>query len=215
MLKIQKFVFNYFQVNTYVVWDEDSLDAVIIDPGCNEESEEEELSLFIRENKITIKYNLNTHLHIDHIMGNRFVKKKFNSLLLMPEKDLPLLKHSVEFAEVNNITYNPSPEPDDLLDNYEEIKIGEYVIKLLFTPGHTPGEFSFLIKSIGVCFTGDVLFKDSIGRTDFWGGDYQRLVQSIRNELLLLNDNTLIMPGHGESAKLEFIKNRNPFVLDF
>ncbi len=215
MLNVKKFVFNDFQVNTYIVWEDNFCEGIIFDPGCNNKREEEILLQYVEENQIKIKYLFNTHLHIDHIMGNYFIKNKYNPKFLVPQKDLPLFEQAIEFAKDFNLRYLPSPEPDGFIDSFPSIKLGEEEIQPLFTAGHTPGEFSFFIESINVCLTGDVLFKDSIGRTDFWGGDYQTLKNSIVGKLLALNDEVTILPGHGEHEKLGIIKRTNSFILNF
>jgi len=215
MLKIKKFVCNLFQVNTFIIWEEATSEGLVIDPGFNDKFEEETFTKFVEINKIELKYIFNTHLHIDHIMGNYFVKSNFSPILIMPQKDLPLLEHSVEFAKENNLKFTPSPLPDELFDDREIFNFAGHELKLLFTPGHTPGEYSFFIESLNACFTGDVLFKDSVGRTDLFGGDFLTLKNSIVKNILPLNASTLIFPGHGPSERLEVIKLTNPFVLDF
>jgi len=212
MLKIQKFVFNPFLENTYILFDNDSKDAIVIDPGCYNEEEEKELSEFISKEKLRINYLINTHCHIDHILGNYFVKEKYNPKFLIPEGDKVLLEKAEQQANSFGFEIKIPPKPDDYLTEDLVITIGNSDLNFLFTPGHTTGEFSIYIKDFSICFTGDVLFKEGIGRTDLWGGDYNTLINSIQNKLLILPEETIIYPGHGEKTTIENEIKYNPFL---
>jgi glyoxylase-like metal-dependent hydrolase (beta-lactamase superfamily II) len=212
MLNIEKFVFSPFAENTYVVWDEKSLEGIIIDPGCVDNDEEEKLSGFISKNKIQVKKLINTHCHIDHVFGNAFVKEKYNCKYLVPEKDLELLNHMKEQADAFGVSINPSPQPDNFITEESELKIGDETGKYIFTPGHTPGEYCIYFEESNFCISGDVLFKEGIGRTDLWGGNFKTLIYSIRNQLFLLPDETVIYPGHGEKSTIGYEKKYNPFL---
>ena len=172
MVKIKKFVFNPFSENTFIVWDDHTKESAVIDPGCSDEVEENELSEFIRNNDLIPKYLINTHCHLDHIWGCRFVKEKYNPEYLIPEDDLTLLKNASTQADMYSIQFNGPPEPDNFISEKLNIKLGESPVEFLFTPGHTPGEFCLYFPNENFCIVGDVIFKDSIGRTDLWGGDY-------------------------------------------
>ena len=211
-MKIQKFIFSPFQENTYIVWDEEIKDAIIIDPGCLSKSEESELLNFIKINSLEVKYLFNTHGHLDHIFGNAFVKSTFNPIHFAPQKDLPLFEKAQEQAESFGLTMKKSPTPDFFFDESKNIKFANREIKLLFTPGHTPGEFCIYFPNEKTCFTGDVLFNQSIGRTDLWGGNYETLMHSIKSKLLVLPDETTIYAGHGEKSTIHYEKLNNPFL---
>jgi len=211
-MKIKTFTFSPFQENTYIIWDEDTKEACIIDPGCFNNSEEEQLKDFIDTNELAVKYLLNTHCHIDHVFGNRFVKETFNPKFLAPEEDIPLLEKAVDQGKQFGLPVNPSPKPDEFLDEQNKLTLGNIECKLLFTPGHTPGEFCFYFPSYEVCITGDVLFKGSIGRTDLWRGDFNTLMDSIKTKLLTLPDETVIYPGHGGSSTIGDEKVSNSFL---
>ncbi len=211
-MEIKIFVFSPFQENTYVIWDAVKKESCIIDPGCFNISEEEELKNFINSNNLTVKYLINTHCHIDHIFGNLFVKEEFDPIFLAPEEDVPLLEMAIDQGKQFGIKVKPSPLPDEYMKESESINLSDITIKFLFTPGHTPGEYCIYIQSENVCVTGDVLFKDSIGRTDLWGGNYETLIDSIKTKLLTLPDETTIFPGHGGSSKIGYEKENNSFL---
>ncbi|MBU0475856.1 MAG: MBL fold metallo-hydrolase [Bacteroidetes bacterium] len=211
-MKVQKFIFSPFQENTYIVWDEDTKDAIIIDPGCLSKTEEAELENFISQNNLEVKYLFNTHGHLDHIFGNAFIKSRFNPIHYASEKDMPLFERAEEQAESFGLTMKKSPNPDFYFNESEILKIIGTEIKLIFTPGHTPGEFCIYFPNENTCFTGDVLFNESIGRTDLWGGNYETLMHSIISKLLILPDETTIYPGHGEKSTIQNEKMNNPFL---
>jgi hydroxyacylglutathione hydrolase len=212
MLKIQKFVFNPFSENTYLTWDEESKDAAIIDPGCYDDNECSELKNFVENAKMNLLYIINTHCHIDHICGNAFVKNTFGSKLYVPEKDLFLFHLMEEQANMFNVKINPSPEPDFLIVDGGEIKLGLSPGKFIFTPGHSPGEFCLYFEQEKICFTGDVLFKKSIGRTDLWDGNYDELMNSLMKKLLVLPDDVTIYPGHESFSTIGYERKNNPFL---
>lgn len=199
--------------NTFVVWDEQSREAAVIDPGMSNEVEELEIKSFIEENSLDIKYLINTHCHIDHILGCRFVKEKYNPVYYIPEKDLPLYDNADKQAEMFVVTMGKLPKIDKYLTEDERIKLGSESFSNLFTPGHTPGEFSLYFDESQFCITGDVLFREGIGRTDLYGGDYNTLIKSIKTKLFSLPDDILIYPGHGDESTIGYEKLHNPFLV--
>lgn len=213
MLKIKLFTFNMFSENTIIIWDDESRDAAIVDPGTSSSTEENELLSFISSKDLRIKYLINTHCHIDHILGCSFVKEKFNPVYYAPELDLPLLDNAQQQAQMFDLDIDQPPIPDKLITEQTEIMIGESKLQFLFTPGHTPGEFCIYIGEEKICVTGDVLFKESIGRTDLWGGNYETLLNSIHEKLFLLPDDVVIYPGHGELSTIGYEKQNNPFLV--
>ncbi|MDO8549019.1 MAG: MBL fold metallo-hydrolase [Ignavibacteria bacterium] len=215
MIKIKKFTFSSFAENTYLLWDESSKETMIIDPGCSASYEEKELENFISSNKLSVKYLINTHCHIDHIFGCSFVKEKYKVPYYAPKKDIPLIEHfdkQTEFVEIE-ATAKP-PLPDNFITEDLKLKLGETEPVFLFTPGHTPGEYCIYFPDDKFCITGDVLFQNSIGRTDLWGGDYDALLQSIKTKLLTLPDDTIIYPGHGDESTIGDEKKYNPFLVE-
>ena len=199
--------------NTFVVWDEQSREAAVIDPGMSNEVEELEIKSFIEENSLDIKYLINTHCHIDHILGCRFVKEKYNPVYYIPEKDLPLYDNADKQAEMFGVTMGKLPKIDSYLTEDERIILGSESFSNLFTPGHTPGEFSLYFDESQFCITGDVLFREGIGRTDLYGGDYNTLIESIKTKLFSLPDDILIYPGHGDESTIGYEKLHNPFLV--
>lgn len=212
MIKVRKFIFNPFSENTYVLWDNETKESAVIDPGCYTESEESELENFINTESLNVKYLINTHCHIDHIFGCEFVKRKFSPQYLIPELDTPFLDNAGTQAKMFGIDFSFSVKPDDFLDESKSLFLHISELKFLFTPGHTKGEYCIYLPQENICITGDVLFYDSIGRTDLWGGDYETLINSINNKLLTLPDKTIIHPGHGDESTILREKKFNPFL---
>ncbi|MFZ2324721.1 MAG: MBL fold metallo-hydrolase [Ignavibacteriaceae bacterium] len=212
MLQIKKLTFNMFSENTFVVWDEITKDCAVVDPGCFDEYEEKELSDFIEKNNFKVKYLINTHCHIDHIFGCEFIKEKFSPVYLAPEKDIPLLENVNVQSKKMGIEFSTSILPDKYITEQTVVELGESELKFLFTPGHTPGEYCIYFQDEKFCITGDVLFYDSIGRTDLWGGNYDDLIKSIREKLLTLPDETTIFPGHGQQSTILRERTENPFL---
>jgi glyoxylase-like metal-dependent hydrolase (beta-lactamase superfamily II) len=213
MIKVKVFTFNLFSENTIVIWDDETKHAAVIDPGTSTHDEEKMLSDFISSENLEIKYLINTHCHIDHILGCKFVKEKFNPVYYAPEKDIPLLEHAQQQAQMFDIILDEPPTPDLLIDEATDISLGNSKLKFLFTPGHTPGEYCIYLEKEKICITGDVLFNESIGRSDLWGGDYNTLIDSIGNKLLILPDEVVIYPGHGETSTIGNEKQNNPFLV--
>lgn len=212
MIQIKIFTFNLFSENTIVLWDDESLESAIIDPGCSDSHEENELDSFIIQENLKVKYLINTHCHIDHILGCEFVKIKYNPIYYAPELDLPLIENASMQASFVGMDFSISIKPDKYLTEDIKLILGKSELVFLFTPGHTAGEYCIYIPDINCCITGDVLFKDSIGRTDLWGGNYDTLIESINNKLLTLPDDTKIFPGHGDSSTIGREKKYNPFL---
>ena len=212
MIKVEKFVFSPFSENTYVIWDDETKETIIVDPGCFDESEENNLSEFISKNELKIAYLINTHCHIDHIFGCAFIKENYNPVFLAPEKDLPLLQNAVKQAEMFGVEIKTPPQPDQYLSEDLVLSLNQSEIKFIFTPGHTPGEFCLYLKNEKILISGDVLFKEGIGRTDLWGGNYDTLINSVNTKLLLLPSDVKVYPGHGEETTIGYEKVHNPFL---
>ncbi len=214
MLFIKKFVFNPFYENTYIIWDERTKEGMIVDPGCYTENEKTELKDYIIQNNFIVKYLVLTHCHLDHILGCKFVKEQFTSIFLSPKKDQFLLDEANTQAELFQIKIEDVPKPDVSLDANSILQLGKFQPKVFHTPGHTPGEHCLLFEDEKFCLTGDVLFKESIGRTDLWGGDMKVLLNSIKDKLMILDDKIKIYPGHGDESTIGEERKRNPFLKD-
>ncbi|GAB1349716.1 MBL fold metallo-hydrolase [Ignavibacteriales bacterium] len=212
-MKIKSFVFSPFDENTFVVFDEVSKEAAIIDPGCYSKEEEETLLTFVTENELKIKYLINTHCHLDHIFGNNFVKSEFDPEYLIPAKDLFLLENAPKMGSAFGLEMEAVKLPDGFYDENYSFYLGESVLRPVFTPGHTPGEYCLYCAEEKILIAGDVLFAGSIGRTDLWGGDYDILIESIKTKLLVLPDDTIVYPGHGEPTSIGRERKTNSFLI--
>ena len=212
MLKIKSFTFNPYQENTYLIFD-DSKEAVVIDPGNYEAYENELISKFIDENKLQLKKIILTHCHIDHCLGNKYLNEKYGAELLIPFDERDLYKNVENIATLFGFANYSHLDENEYLKEKDKIEFGNIKLDVLFLPGHSPGHLAFYFKNDNVCFSGDVLFYNSIGRTDLPGGDHDTLINSIKNKLFLLNPNTIIYPGHGQKTILKKEMKDNPFLI--
>ncbi|OQY05945.1 MAG: hypothetical protein B6I20_00065 [Bacteroidetes bacterium 4572_117] len=210
-MKIKTFVFNPFQENTYLLYDETG-EAVIIDPGCYAKSEEESLLSFIKENNIKLKHLLNTHSHIDHILGNQFVAKQFKLSLQSHKADVPLIERAKDQGAVFGIKTDKPPMPGKYLDEGMQIQFGNSVLDIIHAPGHSPGSLVFYNTKEKFMVVGDVLFNEGIGRTDLPGGNYDVLIDSIKNKLFPLGDDMEVYSGHGSTTTIGHERISNPFL---
>lgn len=212
MIEWKVFEFNPFMENTYVVWDTATKDAIVIDPGNYTDYENDAIYNFIREQSILVRHILNTHCHLDHIFGNGFLKNKFGeSELIIPEKEYTLYTKAVYQADIFGVEMNRPPEPDRFFVDGEKILVGQTSFIVLSTPGHTADGKSFYSESSGVCFSGDTIFRESIGRTDLPGGSFNVLISTIKEKLFVLPDKTIILTGHGEKSSIGHERVHNPF----
>ncbi|MCE1187728.1 MAG: MBL fold metallo-hydrolase [Ignavibacteria bacterium] len=211
-LGFKKFIFNPFSENTYLIWDKDTLESMVIDPGNCTDKEDQEITGFIRRHSLIVKYLVNTHGHIDHILGNKYIKDTYSPKYLIPEKDTSLYENAEQSAAFFRLPFKANPPVDEYIDAYPELNLGNIRIELLFTPGHTPGEYCLYLPSENLLFSGDVLFHESIGRTDLPGGSTPVLRKSIIEKLLVLDESTVVMPGHGDLTTIGHEKEHNPFL---
>ena len=213
MLQFESFVFNPFAENTYVVYDDNSKECVIIDPGCGTPAEENQLFGFIDSHRLKPMLAINTHGHIDHILGNAAVKKRYNiNVAAHPNVKNDFLRSRQQSAMFGLPLMGDCDLPDRDLEDGEVIKVGESTLEVICTPGHAEGSISLYAEIEGWVFTGDALFFRSIGRTDFPGGSYETLRKSIKERLFHLPDDTEIFSGHGESTTLFDEKRYNMFL---
>ena len=211
-MEIHQITFNTFQENTFILWD-NTTDCIIIDPGCYERNEELLLVDFINKNNLNPVKLINTHCHIDHILGNKFVSEKWDLELYMNKIDLPLLEDSGDIARMYGFEdYKGSPYPKHYLEEGDILEFGESKLEILFTPGHAPGHICLFNKEEGFIVSGDVLFNGSIGRTDLPGGDFDTLIESIKTKLMTLQDETIVYCGHGPSTSIGRERLSNPFL---
>lgn len=210
MLNIKTFTFNPFYENTFVVYDE-SKKAAIIDPGCYEKYEQDELVDFINSEGLTVDKLINTHAHIDHVLGNAFVKQKFGVGLYLHPKDEVTLRSVAAYAPNYGFAAYQPADVDHWIDENQSLQIGNTNFEVRFVPGHAPGHIALINQEAKVCISGDVLFQQSIGRTDLPGGDYDTLIKSIHQHLFNLADDTVVYCGHGPNTTIGQEKRTNPF----
>jgi len=210
MIQIQTFAFNPFSENTYVVFDQTG-EGVIIDPGCYETEEKTTLAKFIEDEGIKIKYLLNTHCHIDHVLGNDFVKEKYKVPFLIHPKEEPVLKSVKAYAPSYGFAQYHEALPDQFINEGDKVLFGNIVFQVVFLPGHAPGHIGFYDSDSKSLFSGDVLFQQSIGRTDLPGGDHNTLIKSIHQKIFTLPDEVVVYPGHGDTTTVGEEKVSNPF----
>lgn len=210
MLSVYRFTFNPFQENTYVV--HDGSQAILIDPGCWNSSEEHELESYLAHNGLTPVRLVLTHAHLDHVFGNAWVHKRYGLAPWMHPADLPLLDMAPRQGRMYGVPCEPSPEPEGFLEAGDTIALGNDELRVLFVPGHAPGHIALYCKGQRFVIGGDVLFRNSIGRTDLPGGDLDTLLASIRNELFPLGDDVKVYCGHGPETTIGQEKRDNPFL---
>lgn len=211
MLTIKSFTFNAIQENTYVLYD-DTLACVIIDPGCYDADEKQELKDFVVANKLKPIHLLNTHCHIDHVLGNAFIKRTFGLKLYIHPKETEVLRAVKVYAPHYGMPMYEESEADAFINEGDQIKFGNTILDILFVPGHSPGSVAFVDKASKTVISGDVLFYRSIGRSDLPGGNHQTLIQSITTKLLPLPDDFKVYPGHGQSTTIGDERKLNPFL---
>ena len=204
MLQVKTFVFNALAVNTYVIYDDEKRLAIVIDPGCYTPEEEQTLSEFIEQQELLVMYVVNTHAHIDHVVGNRYVQSTYNVPVIIHKEDLPTLEYMKQHAaDFGFDKYRSMGTKLPISSIHHVIQLGNTSLDVMHAPGHSPGHvvlYSFVDKCV---FSGDTLMRGTIGRTDLPGGDYYTLMKSIRRQLLCkMTDEIIVYPGHGPSTTI-------------
>ncbi|MBQ3148537.1 MAG: MBL fold metallo-hydrolase [Alistipes sp.] len=213
-MKIARLIFNPLQENTYVVWDE-SLEAVVIDAGNMSERENAILEQFLSERGLKPVYALNTHGHFDHLMGVEFLRQRYGAKFAVSSKDKFLVENATQSAELFGVRAGDMPDTIDVdLEGMQSISFGQSELQIISTPGHTPGHVAFYEPEAKLLFTGDTLFRESIGRTDLPGGDYSWIMKSILDKIMPLGDEVKVYPGHGETTDIGHESMYNPFVVE-
>jgi hydroxyacylglutathione hydrolase len=211
VIRIVSFTFNLFEENTYILYDE-TKECAIIDPGCHSLEEKKALADFISEHQLKPVRLLLTHTHIDHIFGNNFICGKYGLKPEVNELELPMLDNAKMIGQMYGIEVEPSPQAETFLKEGDTVRFGSSELEMLFTPGHSRGSICFYNKEEKFVIAGDVLFKESIGRADLPGGDYNTLIKSIREKLFSLSDDYKVYPGHGPSTIIGHERKHNPFL---
>lgn len=208
---VTKFTFGPFQENTFLLHDE-TKECAIVDPGCFTASEQQELAGFISAQGLKPVLLLNTHCHIDHIAGNRFVSDTYRLLPILHRLDLPVLKMQEQVSMMYGLPFDKSPEPEKFIEEGELVTFGSTTLEVLFTPGHCPGHVTFFHRERRSILSGDVIFYSSIGRTDLPGGDHNTLLRTIKTRLFPLGEDIKVYCGHGPETTLGFEMRSNPFL---
>ena len=205
-MQVATFTFNEFSENTYVLFDETN-QCAIIDPGCHRAIEQKELADFIIKNNLTPTLLVNTHCHIDHVLGNAFVAKKYNLPLHLHQKELETYKDTERWAKMFGMVVEEIPEPQVYINEGQSLNFGNTSLQILLTPGHSIASLSFYEPQTKQLISGDVLFYQSIGR-----GNFETLIISIKTKLFVLPDETTVYSGHGPKTSIGFEKVNNPFI---
>jgi hydroxyacylglutathione hydrolase len=211
MVTVKIFVFSAVQENTYVLYNE-TKQAIIIDPGCYSNYEKQTLKDFISNEGLEVVHLLNTHCHLDHVFGNKYVHETFGVELHLHPLEERLLQFAPQSGEAWGMPFENYQGPLHFINEGEEIKLGKDVLEIILAPGHSPGSICFYCKEQNFIIGGDVLFKESIGRTDLPLGDHQTLLNSIAKKMFTLPYETIVYPGHGPSTTIGWEKEHNPFL---
>jgi hydroxyacylglutathione hydrolase len=211
-MEIYRLVFSPILVNTYILGDK-SGDCAIIDCGCYNKAEFDELEHLIQEKNLKPVLLLNTHCHLDHIFGNHFMLERYNLGYFCHKDDEANRKNSTDHAKMFGLEMPTPPEPSGYLTDGQKISFGQTELDAIHVPGHAPGSLAFYSKKDNVIFTGDVLFNGSIGRTDLPGGNYETIINSIKNKLFTLPADTVVYPGHGDMTSIGNEIETNPYFI--
>lgn len=209
-MEVKIFVFNPFQENTYLVFDKTN-EAVVIDAGCSNNSELEMVTRYIEDKNLKVKHLINTHCHLDHVLGVSQLKHLYSARFMAHIADKPLLEALDDQARMFSVKNTETPMVDQFFADGDEITFGESSFRVIHTPGHTRGGVCFYAEQHKVIFTGDTLFSGSIGRADLPGGSYNSLIESISTKLFTLPHDVTVYSGHGPSTSIGYEKLHNPF----
>jgi glyoxylase-like metal-dependent hydrolase (beta-lactamase superfamily II) len=213
MLFVKIFTFNPLAENTYIVYN-DSNEAIIIDPGCYYNHEKQALNSFLENNRLKPIQLINTHCHLDHVFGNKWVYETYGLELFIHPKEEMVLGFAPQSGQMYGIPFENYEGKLHFLNEHDVIKLAANELKVLLTPGHSPGSLCFYNEEQKFIIGGDVLFKESIGRTDLPGGNHQALLKSIREQLFVLPDEVIVYPGHNEPTTIGYEKKYNPYLQE-
>jgi glyoxylase-like metal-dependent hydrolase (beta-lactamase superfamily II) len=213
MLNVKVFTFNPVQENTYVLFNENK-SAIIIDPGCYFDEEKSILEQYIHTNKLQVKQLINTHCHLDHVFGNKWVHETFGVELYLHFNEKMMLEYAPTSGNQWGLPFENYNGPLHFLQEGSTIFLDDDKLEIFLTPGHSPGSLCFYAAKEAFVIGGDVLFRNSIGRTDLPGGNYTALINSIKENLWPLPNDTVVYSGHGPSTTIGYEKRNNPFLQD-
>ena len=210
MIRIKSFVFNSFQVNTYVLYD-DINECLIVDAGCYDDEEKTELLCFLKDKSLKPVALLNTHCHIDHLLGNSFIHEQFGLLTQAHKFEKPMLEGANQQGKLFGFEIEQPPAIGNFLEEKDKVKFGNSELLVIHVPGHSRGSLAFYNKAQKFVLDGDVLFQGGIGRTDLPGGDYETLIESITGKIFSLDEDVIVYSGHGPNTTIGEEKKFNPF----
>ncbi len=213
MIHVKSFTFNAFGENTYIVYDSDTKDAIIFDPGCYTINEQKMLKKFIDDTELSIKKLINTHCHLDHVFGNPFITHMYGIELECHRLEIPVLARAPIAGDMYGVPTPAQPVPTLFIEDSDIVEVGNIRLRAILAPGHSPGSLCFYSESGDFLIGGDVLFFKSIGRTDLPGGNHKQLIESIQNRLFTLPETVKVYSGHGIPTTIGFEKYNNPFLI--
>ncbi len=214
MIRTEAIIFNAFQVNTYLVWD-DTGKCLVVDPAFYSSEEQQAFDAIIAKKGLTVAGQINTHCHVDHILGVRYMRSKYGCAFRAHQDDLKVAVNAPLLGELFGWDVEPLDGIDEYLPDNGTIPVGDHQLTSIHVPGHSMGSLAFYSREGGFVITGDALFQGSIGRTDLPGGDYDTLIESIRSRLLVLPPETEVYPGHGPATTIGKEAVENPFLSGF
>ena len=211
MLTVQFFTFNAFQENTFLIYAVNG-DAIIVDPGCSSTQENNALLHFVTQHNLKVVQLINTHCHLDHIFGNQLVASTYGLELYLHPNEEQMLILSPQAAKMYGVPLSPYKGPLHFLKGGDVVTLGGEELQVLDAPGHSPGSICLYSSADGFIIAGDVLFRESIGRTDLPGGNHKALIESIQTQLFTLPDEVVVYSGHGNTTTIGHEKRHNPFL---
>lgn len=211
MITIKSFVFNAFQENTYALYDETG-DCILVDAGCYSSAEKQNIDAFLQQHQLTLKKLVNTHCHVDHVLGMAYLAQKYNPEIWIHPGDAKLMEDARKHGLIFGFDAEEPPKATHFLEDGQELKIGNSSLQIYHVPGHSPGSVAIHSREGNFVVVGDVLFKGSIGRTDLPGGNYDQLIESIFKKLMVLPPETIVYSGHGPSTTIHEEALSNPFL---
>ena len=211
MIKVKFFTFSPVHENTYLLYNEHGK-AIIIDTGCYFSAEQETLKDFIKDTGLTPERLLNTHCHLDHVFGNKWAFDTWGLELWLHPDEEKMLELAPLSGEKWGLPFDNYKGPLHFLNHGDTVKLGDDALRVILAPGHSPGSICFYCENQKILIGGDVLFRESIGRTDLFGGDHATLLKSIREQLFVLPNDVVVYPGHGMPTTIGYEKENNPFL---
>ena len=214
MFHYKRFVVNPVEENCYIIWDDNSHEGAVIDCGAWSKDEHRQISSFIREHGIRLKYALQTHMHFDHCLGLGQIASSYGLIPMCHPADVPVYEGAPDMVQkwFRVDISDMLPEVDPSISESYALNLGDNAIQVLHTPGHTPGGVCYYIPQARIVITGDTLFRMGIGRTDLPGGDYRQELESIENKIFTLPADTKVLPGHGPESSVGEELNANPYI---